>query len=82
MNEVKFCYERELTRNNSLEGRVMIGFTIGTTGQVVSSVVQSSSMHNGQVEQCIADAVRRWQFPRPPGGIVIVSYPFLLKNGG
>jgi TonB family protein len=82
VNEVKFCYERELTRDNSLEGRVMVQFTIATTGQVVSSVVQGSTLRNAQVEQCISSAVRRWQFPRPPGGIVIVSYPFLLKNGG
>ncbi len=82
VNEIKFCYEKELTRNNSLEGRVMVQFTISTTGQVVSSVIQSSSMHNAQVEQCIAGAVHRWQFPKPPAGIVIVSYPFVLKSGG
>jgi hypothetical protein len=35
------------------------------------------------VEQCIAGAVRSWEFPRVPGGgIVIVSYPFVLKAEG
>jgi TonB family protein len=79
INEVKFCYEKELTRNTELQGRVMVQFTISATGAVASSVVQSSTMGNPIVEQCIAGAVRRWEFPKPQGGIVLVSYPFVLK---
>jgi FHA domain-containing protein len=83
INEVKYCYEKELTANPDLTGRVSIQFTISGTGQVVASVVQSSDMKNPSVEQCIAQAVRRWLFPKPEGGgIVIVTYPFLLKAAG
>jgi FHA domain len=83
LNEVKFCYEKELMKKADLYGRVMIQFTISGTGQVVASVVQNSTMNNPSVEQCIAGAVRRWEFPKPQGGgIVIVSYPFVLKAAG
>jgi hypothetical protein len=83
LNEVKFCYEKELMKKADLFGRVMIQFTISGTGQVVASVVQNSTMNNPTVEQCIAGAVRRWEFPKPQGGgIVIVSYPFVLKAAG
>ncbi|MCS6914795.1 MAG: AgmX/PglI C-terminal domain-containing protein [Myxococcales bacterium] len=83
INEVKFCYEKELTRKADLMGRVMIQFTIASTGQVVASVVQSSTMNSPPVEQCIAQAVRRWEFPKPMGGgIVVVTYPFVLKASG
>ena len=82
INEVKFCYERELTRTPNMEGRVMINFTIGPTGTVAASMVQSSTLGNPAVEQCIAVAVRRWEFPRPQGGIVVVTYPFVLKAAG
>jgi TonB family protein len=83
LNEVKFCYEKELMRKADLYGRVMIQFTISGTGQVIASVVQNSTMNNPPVEQCIAAAVRRWEFPKPQGGgIVIVSYPFVLKAAG
>ncbi len=83
LNEVKFCYEKELMKKADLYGRVMIQFTISGTGQVVASVVQNSTMNNPPVEQCIAGAVRRWEFPKPQGGgIVIVSYPFVLKAAG
>jgi hypothetical protein len=83
LNEVKFCYEKELMKKPDLFGRVMIQFTISGAGAVVASVVQQSTMNNPSVEQCIAQAVRRWEFPKPQGGgIVIVSYPFVLKAAG
>ncbi len=79
--EVRFCYEQELLKKPDLYGRVMVQFTISGVGQVVASVVQSSTLNNGTVEQCIAGAVRRWEFPKPQGGgIVMVSYPFVLKS--
>lgn len=82
MNEVKFCYEKELTRDASLNGRVVVKFAIGGMGQVMTSAVESSTLANHSGEKCIADAVRRWQFTKPQGGVVIVSYPFVLKPAG
>ncbi len=79
-NDVRFCYEKELVRTPDLNGRVMIWFIIGGSGQVVESVVQSSTTNNPTVDQCIADAVRRWAFPKPKGGgFATVAYPFELK---
>lgn len=82
MNQVKFCYESELTRNQKLEGRVQVQFIIGTTGSVMNSIVQSSTLGSVPTESCIANAVRRWEFPKPQNGIVSVSYPFVLKTAG
>ena len=83
LNEVRFCYEKELMHKQDLYGRVMVQFTISGTGQVIASIVSNSTMNNPNVEQCIAQAVRRWEFPKPQGGgIVIVSYPFVLKAAG
>lgn len=82
MNQVKFCYESELTHNQKLEGRVQVQFLIGTTGSVVASVVQNSTLGSVQTESCIANAVRRWEFPKPQNGVVSVSYPFVLKTAG
>jgi TonB family protein len=83
INEVKFCYEGELIKNARLAGRVSIQFTISGTGQVIASVLQSSTMGNLRVESCVVQAVRRWEFPKPRGGgIVIVSYPFNFQSNG
>jgi TonB family protein len=82
INEVKFCYERQLAQQPWLAGRVMVQFQIGPTGQVVSSVLQSTTMNNPAVESCVVLAVRRWEFPRPMGGdLVTVSYPFVMTPG-
>jgi TonB family protein len=81
-NEVKYCYEQELTRHPALSGRIAVQFTIAATGQVISSVLQSSTMGNPQVENCVVQAFRRWYFPYPTGGgIVLVSYPFNFVPG-
>jgi TonB family protein len=83
INEVKFCYEQELVRKPSLGGRIMVQFMISATGQVISSVLQSSTMGNPRVESCTLQAVKRWPFPQPNGGgLVLVSYPFVLAPAG
>jgi TonB family protein len=83
INEVKFCYERELAKRPDLSGRVAIRFIISGTGAVQTSAVAESTIGNPAVENCIAQAVRRWTFPQPEGGgIVIVTYPFQLEAPG
>jgi hypothetical protein len=83
LNEVKFCYEQELARKQDLAGRIAVNFTIANTGQVAAAVVQSTTMANARVESCLVGAVRRWEFPRPAGGgIVIATYPFNFMAAG
>ncbi len=81
INEVKFCYERELAKRPDLAGRVSIKFIISGTGAVQMAVVEDSTLGNASVENCIAGAVKRWTFPQPEGGgIVVVTYPFQLTS--
>ena len=83
INEVRFCYEQELNQRPDLEGRVTVSFIISPTGAVQSSAVASSTLRNQTVETCVAGAVRRWTFPAPDGGgIVVVNYPFMLQSAG
>jgi hypothetical protein len=83
VNEVKFCYEQELARHQDLAGRIAVNFTIAPTGQVAAAVVQSTTMANVRVEGCLLGAVRRWEFPRPAGGgLVIATYPFNFVAAG
>jgi TonB family protein len=83
MNEVKFCYEQELTKHADLAGRISVQFSISSLGQVIASVMQSSTMGNVQVESCVVNAVKRWSFPKPEGGgLVMVMYPFSFAPAG
>ncbi|MFO0572475.1 MAG: AgmX/PglI C-terminal domain-containing protein [Polyangia bacterium] len=82
LNEVHFCYERELARHPELEGRARISFTIAPSGMVSASSVESATEGLEAVAQCIAGAVRRWGFPQPRNSVAVqVGYPFELKQG-
>ncbi len=83
INEVKFCYEQQLNSRPDLQGRVTTKFVISPTGSVQSAMVSASTLSNQEVESCIVRAVRRWTFPAPDGGgVVVVNYPFLLDSAG
>jgi hypothetical protein len=80
LNEVKFCYEKELLKRPDLDGRVVTTFMIATDGRVASSSIMQSTMNNAAVEGCIAGAIRRWEFPRQSGGAALVTYPFAFHS--
>lgn len=80
INEVKLCYEQELTKNSNLAGRLVVRFVIGVSGNVGASSKLSSTMSSPPAEDCIVRAVGNWVFPKPEGGIVIVTYPLVLKS--
>ena len=79
---VRYCYETEVQRQPNLKGRVEISWRIGLTGTVSTSRVASSSLKNSRVEGCIVRQVRRWRFPKPDGGEVRVTYPFIFGVSG
>lgn len=76
-NEVRFCYERGLTARPELSGRVVTQFTIANSGRVLGSAVSESSLGDRDVERCLAEAVRRWEFPSSQQ-TAVVSYPFVF----
>jgi TonB family protein len=79
-DEVKACYDQELSLHPTLAGRIDVQFTIAPSGQVSEARVQKSTLGNGYVEICIVEAVRRWEFPKPlDRRPVNVSYPFILS---
>jgi len=81
INEVRFCYERELAQAPDLAGRVVVRFIISGDGSVASAAVASSPLRSPAVEGCITQRVQRWTFPAPDGGgIVSVSYPFVFSS--
>ena len=81
--QVRYCYQDGLQSRPDLEGRVAIKFIISASGTVQAAVVGDSTLGNASVERCISTAVKRWTFPAPEGGgIVAVSYPFVLSHTG
>lgn len=82
MNQVRYCYQRELTKVPTLEGKIVVKFVITKDGTVSSAVTKASTMASPAVEECVNGRFMRMQFPQPTGGgIVIVSYPFTFSPG-
>lgn len=80
LGQVNHCHEQGLATNPNAQGRVTVRFVIGGTGSVMASGVANSTYPIQTVADCIANAVRRWQFPAPEGGgVVTVNYPFNLQ---
>ena len=82
MNQIRYCYQRELTKNPSLGGKIVVKFVIAKDGTVSSASTKATTMGSPAVESCINGRFMRFKFPEPKGGgIVIVSYPFIFAPG-
>ncbi|MFL5319866.1 MAG: adventurous gliding motility protein GltG [Myxococcaceae bacterium] len=82
INQIRYCYESQLTRNPKLSGKVSVKFVISASGTVAQSQVAQSTAGNAELETCVAGRVRTWVFPKPKGGgVVIVTYPFVFTQG-
>ena len=82
MNQIKYCYQKQLTKNPNLGGKITVKFVISKDGSVSKASTKKSTMGNSTVESCINRRFHRFKFPEPKGGgIVIVSYPFIFSPG-
>jgi outer membrane biosynthesis protein TonB len=81
LGEILYCYERQLSAQPDLYGKVAVKFTIGGTGAVETERVGETTLKSATVEGCILQKVGKWKFPTPEGGTkVMVTYPFLFKS--
>lgn len=82
MSQIRYCYQRELQKDPSLAGKLVIKFTIAKDGSVSSASPKSSTLGSKAVDSCVVSRFYKMQFPEPKGGgIVIVSYPFIFSPG-
>ncbi len=80
--EIQQCYENALLRTPGLTGKVVLEWTIGLSGGVERVTTKVSTLRSPGVAGCAVESLRRWRFPRPKGGVVVVSYPFLFNSVG
>jgi hypothetical protein len=83
MNQIKYCYEKQLAKSPNLQGKVVAFWVIAGTGLVQTAKASQNTMSNKAVEKCIIKVVKRMRFPRPKGGgVVTVTYPFVFSSSG
>ena len=77
----KYCYEKQLSSNPNLGGKISIYFTIAPTGTVPKASVRETTMNSKAVENCAVGVMKSLKFPKPKGGgIVVVTYPFVFAS--
>ena len=82
MAQIRYCYQRELTKNPSLAGKITVKFVVAKDGSVSSAEIKLTTMQSSAVESCVVSRIQRLQFPAPKGGgIAIISYPFVFSPG-
>jgi hypothetical protein len=82
LKAITACYERELVKQPSLGGKVVVSFTIGSDGKVSSAEEASEeAFPSAKVTACIVARFKSLQFPKPAGGgVVKVKYPLVFKS--
>jgi hypothetical protein len=78
LSEITYCYESALISNPSIMGRIAFEWKILMSGEVGEIRILASSVNSHEVHDCIQSAIKSWQFPKPVGTEVIVSYPFVF----
>lgn len=82
LNQVRYCYQRELNKTPDIQGKVVVKVEVAGDGTVTSAEIKSTTLKNEQVENCLLGRFMRFQFPEiKGGGIVIASYPFIFTSG-
>ncbi len=78
ISAIQSCYERELKRNPTLKGKVVIRFAITPQGRAAEIDVEENTLGSDAVSSCIRTVIRSWVFPFKPDDSVMVSYPFVF----
>lgn len=79
---VTLCYNEALRKDPSLHGRVVLTFTVGTQGRVITARVEQTDVPDPSLLACIVDSTKDWRFPEPLGdeSNVLVTKTFILTN--
>jgi outer membrane biosynthesis protein TonB len=77
---LQWCFEKELQKNPKLSGKVVVFWQIEPSGSVSTSRIKSSTVGDGDVDDCLQRQVVKWTFPAASNGqITKVFYPFVFS---
>jgi hypothetical protein len=82
LKAIQDCYEKELKRNPSLRGKVIMRFNILPSGKTGDIEIEENTLGNDAVASCIRTKIRGWVFPFKPDDEVPVAYPFVFSPAG
>jgi TonB family protein len=75
---IRYAYNRELLKNPSLSGRIVVAFVILPDGSVESPEIRQSSVNWPPLDEAVLQRLRNWKFPKSRGTAVRVVFPFVF----
>ncbi len=80
LDSLDACYEKHIARRPGLSGTLLIDLTVTGNGRVDSSTPSGSTIGDPQLENCLAEASKKWRFPSFDGTATI-AVPLGLDSG-
>lgn len=78
--QVRQCYERELSHDATLHGEITVRLRVESDGHV-SQTTTGGDPELLRVGRCIEDALRTLRFTAPTGGAATVAVPYVFRQG-
>jgi Ca-activated chloride channel family protein len=73
LGQLRFCYEQTLKKNPGINGLAVVKFEIDDAGMVPNAEVTKHL--EGNLDACLVEQVKSFQFPKPEKGTVKVQLP-------
>lgn len=80
--KLNLCYEMALRRNERLSGSMDWSWKISSKGQLSDLTLESATLKDRLMTKCIRSTIRKWPFPHPKRGSVIIRHSFMFKPKG
>lgn len=77
--ELQACYERGLKGDPQLQGKVTLTIRIGKDGAPTMTRARSGQLNSRAVLNCMEQTSKKWLFPHPKGGTVLVNKPYTFE---
>ena len=82
MDKIRECYQRELRRQPTLAGEILVSFVVQRDGTVGTATIKKSTINNAAVESCVRAQFFLMKFNVPAGNQTIdVNYPIVFASG-
>lgn len=78
--QVRYCYQRQLRNDPTLEGEIRVRFVIAADGTVAIVSLDGNDVDDA-VGTCVVERFKRMRFPATSGGKVLVTYPLTFRPG-
>jgi hypothetical protein len=76
--EIQENYKKELKRNFSLKGKIVVQMVIDEKGDVVEAQIADSEIDDKAFMENLVSSIKKWNFGKIPSGsgLLVLNYPF------